>query len=530
MIKKGDIVNLTVENLVFGGEGVARLATGVDEAGRERRMAVFLDGVVAGDEVEAEIVALKRNLARARVKRFVKYGDSRVQPRCAHFGVNVDSDGRVDGRYDAKKNCGGCSWQMLDYDKQLVVKWAEVRDSLVRLGGIPANEVDRILLPTLGMAGDAAAKFPDGPWYYRNKMDFSFTRNPAGKLCLGLHMKGRFHDVTEIEECFLFRPWVGDFLRRMREFFEGLELVDGTILSSLIVRAGTNTGEVMVNLLVENGEVDFGENCVEVVREFWEAKSEKCKAQNVEDGAQSAKLLVKSVTEKVVDGVAVIDRLVSVFVTHIINKKGQPKRFVEKLLWGRESFREKLRVDGGDAGVKELSFDVAPQAFLQPNTKQAEVFYSLVRRLAGGGGKKRIFDLFCGTGTIAIVLADLAEKVVGIELNAPAVENARANAALNKADNLEWRVGDVGKLLPELAKEVDLIVVDPPRAGLSEKIIDTIGLTAAKELIYVSCNPTTLARDLKLFLGKGWKLDFAQPIDQFAQTYHIETVVKIKMV
>ncbi len=499
-------MNLTVENLVFGGEGVARLATGVDEAGRERRMAVFLDGVVAGDEVEAEIVALKRNLARARVKRFVKYGDSRVQPRCAHFGVNVDSDGRVDGRYDAKKNCGGCSWQMLDYDKQLVVKWAEVRDSLVRLGGIPANEVDRILLPTLGMAGDAAAKFPDGPWYYRNKMDFSFTRNPAGKLCLGLHMKGRFHDVTEIEECFLFRPWVGDFLRRMREFFEGLELVDGTVLSSLIVRAGTNTGEVMVNLLVENGEVDFGENWVEVVREFWEAKSEKCKAQSGEDN------------------------LVSVFVTHIINKKGQPKRFVEKLLWGRESFREKLRVDGGDAGVKELSFDVAPQAFLQPNTKQAEVFYSLVRRLAGGGGKKRIFDLFCGTGTIAIVLADLAEKVVGIELNAPAVENARANAALNKADNLEWRVGDVGKLLPELAKEVDLIVVDPPRAGLSEKIIDTIGLTAAKELIYVSCNPTTLARDLKLFLGKGWKLDFAQPIDQFAQTYHIETVVKIKMV
>lgn len=515
LIKKGDLVNLTVENLVYGGEGVARLAMGTDPEGRERRMAVFLEGVAPGDEVEAEIFALKRNLARARVKKFLKYGDGRVKPRCPHFGGNVSENGVVDGKFDAKKNCGGCSWQMLSYDRQLQVKFAEVRDSLVRLGGLELAEVERVMRPTLGMDGDGGSaggigNFPDGPWNYRNKMDFSFTMNPAGKLCLGLHMKGRFYDVTEVDECHLFRPWVGDFLKKMRVFFENLKLVKGTVLNSLIVRAGTNTGEVMINLLVENGETDFAEKFAEEVGKFFAEVSG--------------------------------DKLVSIFLTHIINKKGQRKEFLEKLLWGKKSFTEKMKVGGvensgptnsgessrdADLGVQELSFEVAPQAFLQPNTKQAEVFYSLVRKLAGSGGKKRIFDLFCGTGTIGIVLADLAEKVVGIELNAPAVENAKANATLNGVKNIEFRVGDVNKILPELSGEVDLIVVDPPRAGLSEKIIGSIATSGCTEVIYVSCNPASLARDLKLFIANGYKLDLVQPVDQFCQTYHVETVVKM---
>jgi 23S rRNA (uracil1939-C5)-methyltransferase len=448
---------------------------------------------------------LKRNMARARVKKFVKYGESRVKPRCPHFGGNVSADGSVDGKFDAKKNCGGCSWQMIGYEKQLLVKFAEVRDSLIRLGGIDTAEVDRVMRPTLGMTevgagitGVAAGNFPDGPWNYRNKMDFSFTTNPAGELCLGLHMKGRFHDVTEIDECHLFRPWVGEFLKNMRPFFEGLKLTEGTMLNSLIVRAGTNTGEVMVNLLVENGETDFAEKFAKEVGKFFTEESGFF-------GQKEA------------------DRLVSIFLTHIINKKGQPKQFLETLLWGKESFTEKLRVDC----TRELSFEVAPQAFLQPNTKQSEVFYSLVRKLAGVGGKKRIFDLFCGTGTIGIVLADLAEKIVGIELNAPAVENAKANATLNGVKNIEFRIGDVNKILPELAGEVDLIVVDPPRAGLSEKIIESIASSGCTEVIYVSCNPASLARDLKSLIAKGYKLNLVQPVDQFCQTYHVETVVKL---
>jgi len=431
---------------------------------------------------------VKRNLARARVKKFLKYGEGRMKPRCPYFGGNVLADRSVDERFDPKKNCGGCSWQMLAYEKQLQVKFAEVKDSLVRLGGLPTEAVEDVMKPTLGMAG-----FTNGPWNYRNKMDFSFTHNPAGKLCLGLHMKGRFYDVTEIDECHLFRPWVGEFVKEMRGFFENLRLVEGTILNSLIVRTGTNTGETMINLSVENGETDFAEKFVGEVRSFFDSVSG--------------------------------DKLVSIFLTQVINKKGQPKQFLEKLLWGGATFTEKLQLEG----ARELSFEVAPQAFLQPNTKQAEVFYSLVRKVAGTGGNKRIFDLFCGTGTIGIVLADLAEKVVGIELNAPAVENARANAELNGVKNIEFRVGDVNKILPELSGEVDLIVVDPPRAGLSEKIIESIAVSRCPEVIYVSCNPASLARDLKMFVAKGYRLELVQPVDQFCQTYHVETVVKLTL-
>lgn len=500
IVSKGDIVNLKVENLVFGGEGVARMPMGTDDEGRERRMAVFIEGVVPGDEVEAEIYMLKRNLARARVKKFLKYGEGRITPKCPHFGMNVDADGVVNSKFDSKKNCGGCSWQMLSYEKQVNVKFAEVRESLVRIGSIDAAMVESVMRPVLAMDGGES-----GPWNYRNKMDFSFVRSMDkgengqkifGPWRIGLHMKGRFYEVTEIDECHLFRPWVGEFLQIMRMFFVDLELKGDGELISLIVRCGTNTGEVMVNLQVQNGEIDFDESFKKLVEDFF----------------------VPGRSEKLGQ-----DKLVSVFITHIINKKGQPKQFLEKLLSGKESFTEKLKLEGAN----ELSFDVAPQAFLQPNTKQAEVFYSLIRKLAGESGKKKIFDLFCGTGTIGIALADMAETVVGIEMNAPAVENAKANALLNGVKNIEFKVGDVNKLLPDLGTQVDLIIVDPPRAGLTEKIIDSMNNTSAKEVIYVSCNPTTLARDLKLFLARGWNLKFVQPIDQFAQTYHVETVCQL---
>lgn len=245
----------------------------------------------------------------------------------------------------------------------------------------------------------------------------------------------------------------------------------------------------MVNLVVENCVADFADRFSELMR-----------AQNYGD-----------------------DKLVSVFLTQITNKKGQPKRFEEKLLWGKPVFREILKLTDGQV----LNFEVAPQAFLQPNTKQAEKFYSLVGELAELSGEEKVFDVFCGTGTIGLTLAARAGRVVGLELNASAVENARQNAELNQIVNAEFMAGDANKILPELGSEVDLIVVDPPRAGLGPKIIHTISATAAKRVIYVSCNPSTLARDLKDFRAAGWEVDFVQAIDQFSQTYHVETVVRM---
>lgn len=473
MYKKGDTVRGLVDKLVFGGSGVVRVDGGIDSEGRPRKMAIFVEGVVPGDEVDLEIFSLKRNLAMGRVTNFVKRSEIRVEPRCKHF-----------------LKCGGCSWQFMSYQDQLKVKEDEVKQSLIRIGGFDLNELEAVWRPIMSM---------ENPWYYRNKMDFSFSRQMTrgddgsrnfGPWQLGLHMKGRFYDVCEIEECYLFRPWVGEFLKVMRDWLSEVSSFDGEFVS-LIVRRGSGTGEVMVNLQVENGEVNFENSFLKAVNGFFTGLA------NEED------------------------KLVSVFLTHIINKKGQRKEFRESLLWGTPVFKEILKVSAD----RELIFEVAPQAFLQPNTLQAERFYGLVRELAALSGAERVFDLYCGTGTIGICLADKAAQVTGVELNAPAVENAKINAEQNKVANIDFVVGDVRTILPERGEQVDLVVVDPPRAGLHADVISTIAGTKAKRLIYVSCNPSTLARDLKIFATTGFKLKFAQPVDQFCHTYHVETVV-----
>jgi 23S rRNA (uracil1939-C5)-methyltransferase len=338
-------------------------------------------------------------------------------------------------------------------------------------------------------------------------MEFSIVTDRDGKRHLGLHMKGRFNDVTEIRECSLFRPWVGKLLVTLRPFLEKVEIGDGRAsLKSLIVRSGTNSGEVMVNLLVENadpqlmGTGGWPEEFTRLVQDFFSGSD--------------------------LGG----DKLVSVYLTLITNRKGQRTTWEEKLLWGKPTFDEQIHLSGAT-----LRFEVAPQAFLQPNTRQAERFYALIAKLADLRGGEKVLDLFCGTGTIGISLAagckDTKVRVTGLELNPAAIENARRNAALNGLGNIEFLVGDVSNLLPELCandKPLDLIIVDPPRAGLTATVIEAICDSPARRLIYVSCNPPTLARDLKLFAARGWRLTFVQPVDQFSQTYHVETVVMME--
>lgn len=568
--RRGDRVTVCVESLAFEGPGVARVEAGADSKGRPRRMVVFIDGVAPGDRVEVEIFSVRHGMARGRVKRFLQYGPARVKPSCPHFGIPADADGiprefLSGGGFNPEINCGGCSWQFLDYAEQLKVKNELVRDALRRIGGFEPAQLDAVWQPILGA---------ESPWNYRNKMEFSIVTDRDGKRHLGLHMKGRFNDVTEIRECSLFRPWVGKLLVTLRPFLEKVDIGTGdwsdfagsvgesssgshkgrdgsgdgrASLKSLMVRCGTNSGEVMINLLVENadpqlmGSGGWPEELARLVQAFF----------------RGSKL----------GG----DKLVSVYLTLITNRKGQRTTFEEKLLWGKPTFDEQIHLAGAT-----LRFEVAPQAFLQPNTRQAERFYTLVARLADLRGGERVLDLFCGTGTIGIALAansasglagagagdgpdakqlaDLtnpeqeipltgpavhAVQVTGLELNAAAVENARRSAALNGIGNIDFVVGDATKLLPDFfAKEktglkqsghpVDLIVVDPPRAGLTAAVIEAICDSPASRLIYVSCNPPTLARDLKLFAARGWRLTFVQPVDQFSHTYHVETVTMLE--
>lgn len=512
MLKKGDVVQLRIANLAFEGPGVARIP--IDD----RELVVFVDGgVMPGDFVEVLIVEVKKKkMARGFVLKFLEMAEGRVEPRCPHFGRKVGAGGEIVDPFNPKKNCGGCSWQFLSYEDQLKVKKQIVMDSLERLGRIPKEEVAK-MVREIGKMED--------PWYYRNKMEFSFlVVNSQGRAIMGnyrgnapqslqpiegnkrlfgLHMKNRHHDLTEIDNCFLFRPWIDEFLVRMRKLFEYLQ-VEGN-LESFTVRSGINTGEILICLnsenLVENLEIE--EKLVEELKSFFNLEFEKKWPE---------------------------EKLVSVFLANFINIKGTSKKMVEKKLWGEDFYRErmimKLSANHGEerGGEVNLTFRVKPLAFFQPNTLQAQKLYSMIADLAGGGKNERILDLYCGTGTIGLMLARQAEKVIGVELNAGSIEVARQNAQDNSVENIEFIQGDVAEVLKDFDLSNDLIVVDPPRAGLNPFVVEKINQSSVKKMIYVSCNPTTLARDLQLLREGGFEVKSVQPLDQFGQTYHIETV------
>lgn len=479
MYKKGDILTVTVENMAFGGDGIAKVE---NEYGK---LVIFIENTAPQEIVEIEIISLKRNLAKGKLLKIIQKSPDRIAPRCPHSGPVINSDGVINyfnekGEINLEKNCGGCAWQYIDYFKQLEIKEKEVWDSLVRIGEIDEDYLNKIFHKIIPA---------QSPWFYRNKMDFSVVRDKkTGKRHFGLHMKGKFWQVTEIKECHLFRPWIKNFLQPMREFLTNLELKEGEI-QSLVTRCGVNTGEVMINLIVENDQILWSHEFLQQVQKI-----------NYGD-----------------------DKLTSVYITKIVNKKGQKKKFEEELLWGESIINEKLKLED----EQELNFEIAPSAFFQPNTHQAEKIYSLVKNLAELTGNEIIFDLFCGTGTIGLTLAGNSQKIIGVELNEFAVQNAKQNAELNNIKNTEYLVGDATKILKEMKKEADILVVDPPRAGLNNQIIELISSMKVKKVIYVSCNPTTLARDLKEFNRLGWRLDFVQAIDQFSHTYRIETVTRL---
>jgi len=508
ILRKGDIIELHIESLAFGGEGVARVQSG------EKPLVVFVEDVVPGDKVEVKIGTKKKNFARGLLQKIVEPSPDRVQPRCVHFGSSFENRGG-----EILKGCGGCVWQFLDVQKQREIKEQQVREALKRIGGLEEN----VVLPILG--GE--------PWFYRNKMEFSFGRNlkgasdnsasgeemevgaraqhtsaqEKGDITLGLHVKRRHYDVIELRECFLLEPFAGELVKFVGAFFQNFEKEHGfdeeLVLKSFTVRVGKNTGEVMMILAAENGEENF-------MSQFSKALQTFCLSTKIP--------------------------LTSLYFLHLSNHKGEPNRVREELVFGKPTIQEALRLADGTA----LHFEISPQAFFQPNTAMAQVLYAKTLEAAGLTGKETVFDLYCGTGTIGLFCASKAAKVYGVELNASAVANARANAKLNGITNAEFLVGDVQQILPTLKDAMeseipglkkatadrapDVVLVDPPRNGLAPKVVESIVEFGPKRIVYVSCNPTSLARDAALFQQSRYRLLSVQPVDQFPQTYHIECV------
>ncbi len=448
MIKKGESVELEITDLAFGGVGVAKIKTD------EGELAVFVERCVPGDKVSARFTKIKKQYAEARLEKMVTPSKDRIAPRCKHFGV-----------------CGGCSLQFLSYENQLKWKQKMVVDALERIGGIKDIAVDAIL----GC---------ESPWFYRNKMEYSFGSDAT----LGLHPSKNYKEVFDLEECFLESPRSVEIALAVEKWakekhLSGFDPRSGKgMLKNLVVREGKNTDEIMVNLVTAGEDFPLEKDFANLV------------------------------TEK-------FPEVTSCYRTAVTVRRGYRTVVQEFLLSGKPALMETLTVQN-----ITLRFEIHPQAFFQPNTKQAQILYGKILEFAQSKSDETALDLFCGTGTIGIFLAKTGCRVTGIELSKDAIENALANARTNGIENIEFLCGDIEKFLLT-APKTSLLITDPPRAGIAQKSLEKIIALKIPKWIYVSCNPATLARDLKIICETGgYRLKKVQPVDMFPHTYHIETV------
>jgi 23S rRNA (uracil1939-C5)-methyltransferase len=444
-VKKGEELELRIDSLAYGGNGV----------GRVNGFVVFVRGGLPGDLVRARVTKTKRGFAEAVAESVLEASSARVEAPCRHFGV-----------------CGGCRFQDLAYEEQLASKEQQVRDALVRIGRVPDPPLEPIV-PAASVYG------------YRNKLEYSFSSGEEG-VELGFHRAGRWDEIVDIEQCLLTTDLGNEIRLAVRAWAqeERLEPYDQATgkgyLRHLVVREGRNTGQVLVLLVTAPGERFEAGYFVDVLRRFPEVRS----------------------------------------IHWAINDTPAERTNVpSKLLWGEEAIEEE---------ILGLRFRLRPGAFLQTNTEMAERLYALAREYAALSGVENVLDLYCGTGTIALALAQDAGMVWGLEISEEAVACAIENAELNGIANARFFAGNVGQTLEELVEKSgppDAVVVDPPRAGLAGKALRRTGALGAERIVYVSCNPTTLASDVQVLRDEfGYELRRCRPVDMFPHTPHVESV------
>ena len=447
-MKRGDIVLLSIDGVTPQGDGSAN-AEG-------RQLAVR--GAVPGDEVLARVRYKRKGRVEADVEKFEKHGTDRRPARCQHFGV-----------------CGGCRWQDLPYVEQLRLKSMILTQALVDLG----SDIVRPILPS-------ATEFD-----YRNKMEFSFGLDREGHRQLGLHVRGRYNRVFDLESCSLQSEVSNAIVAAVRRHADELEIPiydlhshEG-VLRFLVVRDAKVDGRVLVNL---------------VVADFPNEKVGK---------------LVAKVIEEIKE--------IETFLVTLHQGKGQ-------VATGQREF-----VLRGSGSIIEtcagLEFEISSRSFFQTNPVQAGKLYGLVGKLASEIEASHVLDLYCGVGAISLCLARVARFVTGVELEADAVANARENATRNGITNCDFISGRVEEVIAQFCsarRQFDVIVLDPPRAGLHEKALEALVNLGSKTVIYVSCNPISLGKDLRFLSKEGFSVDSVYPVDMFPQTPHCEAVALMK--
>lgn len=446
--KVGAKLELRIESVAFGGEGLAR----------HDGLVVMVRGGLPGDVVNTYVSRRHKNHVEAKIESIVEPSPHRIEPRCAHFAY-----------------CGGCAWQHFVYAEQLRWKERHVREHFERIAGI----ADPPILPIAGM---------DDTWRYRNKMEYAFSQFGDGRLKLGLHSKGRFDVIIDIDDCHLQPATCNDLRNCVREI--GRE----RNFSTYNVRRHEGMFRHFVIRTARRGESLMGI--------FSTLDSE------FQDGEEIAKLISNRFPA--------VDSLM----WHVNTTRGGAAVAGKgKLLAGADRLHE---------NVLGLTLEVSSISFMQTNTLQCERLYTELLDACELDGSETVLDLYTGAGPIALLLASRAKRVIGLESVGEAVADARRNAELNGIENVEFIEGEVEKELAALCETVspDTIVLDPPRAGAHKNAIASVIAAAPRQIAYVSCNPSTLARDATELVGAGYKLASVQPVDMFPHTYHIECVAR----
>ena len=429
---------------------------------------LFIKDAVIGDQVEVKVTKARKNYGYARLMKILSPSPDRVNARCAFA-----------------RQCGGCQIQEMSYEKQLEFKARKVRGNLERIGGFPPELLDRVMEPAVGM---------DQPFGYRNKAQFPFGTDKEGRPVTGFYA-GRTHSIIANTDCALGVPVNREILKIILTYMEenhvpSYDEKTGTgVIRHALIRFGFTTKEIMVCLVINSRKLPYEEHLVEKLR--------------------------------------AIEGMTSISVSPNMEQTNVIMGSTFRVLWGKEYITDY---------IGSVKYQISPLSFYQVNPVQTEKLYSLALEYADLQGGESVWDLYCGIGTISLFLAQKAGQVYGVEIVPQAIIDARKNAQINGIENAEFFVGKAEEVLPDYydryKKEhggerarADVIVVDPPRKGCDEALLETVVKMAPERVVYVSCDSATLARDMKYLCGNGYEVRKVRAVDMFPMTVHVETVV-----
>lgn len=446
---------------------ITDIGVGGEGIGKLGGYTLFVKDAVIGDKAEIKVIKAKKNYGYGRLMRVIAPSPYRTEPRCRFA-----------------RQCGGCQIQEMSYERQLEFKQKKVRDDLLRIGGFAPELISQVMDTIVGM---------ETPFGYRNKAQFPFGTDKEGNPVTGFYA-GRTHDIIANTDCALGVPVNREILEIILTFMKKYHIPsynektgEGLIRHALI-RYGFTTREIMVCLVINGKSIPNADELIGRLKE--------------------------------------IPGMTSISVSENTRRNNVIMGETCRVLWGQGYITDY---------IGKIRYQISPLSFYQVNPVQTERLYSLALEYAGLKGGETVWDLYCGIGTISLFLAQEAGKVYGVEIVPQAIEDAKNNARINGIENAEFFVGKAEEVLPEFYERkqaagsaethADVIVVDPPRKGCDEKLLETIVKMAPQKVVYVSCDPATLARDLKYLCGSGYELERVRPVDQFPMSVHVETIV-----